>query len=79
MAETNEPDQPGKEPTRAELLAAITDWKPRPVDETDPERLAYVTRRLRSGSVELSPRRAGPLASGEAPSRTLRAVAHRTS
>ena len=59
MAETNEPDQPAKEPTRAELLAAITDWKPRPVDETDPERLAYVTRRLRSGSVELSPRRAG--------------------
>lgn len=46
------------EPTRAERIAALTDWQPRPADETDPARLEMVTRRLRSGSVALSPRRA---------------------
>lgn len=43
--------------TRAERLAAVTDWRPRPVEESDPERLAMVTLRLRSGSIPLSPRR----------------------
>jgi acyl-coenzyme A thioesterase PaaI-like protein len=48
----------GHEPTLAERIAGITDWQPRPVGETDPERLQAVTRRLRSGSLAMSPRRA---------------------
>ncbi len=35
------------------------DYTPRPPGETDPARLEMVTRRLRSGGLELSPRRAG--------------------
>ena len=40
-------------------LPADFDYTPKPPGEADPQRLEMVTRRLRSGSLELSPRRAG--------------------
>ena len=54
MPDTSDPDGP----TLAERIANITDWQPRPPEETDPERLAIVVQRLRSGSIALSSRRA---------------------
>lgn len=59
---TDSPDPTKENPgqlTRAEVIAELSDWEPRPIGESDPERLAIMTRRIRSGSMELSPRRAG--------------------
>lgn len=61
-------DDPGEtaEPDLHQRLAAMSpeelaaiDYTPRLPGDADPERIAIVTQRLRSGSLELSPRRAG--------------------